>query len=212
MTEILPAILAHDETEFRAKVEKVRALGLTLHVDVMDGKFVPQTTWAPPEKMRELLGSLPFEAHLMVSDPDKVAPLWFDGGAMRVIFHAESLHDCDAICREAETRGGELALALNPETPVSSISPVLSRLRRVMIMGVRPGRSGQPFQETAIDKIREIKRLRSDMLITVDGGVKPQNARQVADAGADAIVSGSGITDRPDPTTALEDFRRSLDG
>ncbi len=200
MAEILPAILAHSEEEFIAKVERVRELGATLHIDVMDGVFVNNTTWAPPERMKEILGEIPFEAHLMVNDPERAVPSWLAAGAKRVIFHAEATSNGDAICRAAGTGCALLSVALNPETGTENVGA----LGHVTVMGVNPGRSGQPFQDVAVKKIREIKATHSGILISVDGGVKPENARMLADAGADFLVVGSAITDAPDPKKAYE--------
>lgn len=212
MIEILPAILARDEAEFRAKLEKVRSLGLALHIDVMDGVFVHQKTWAPPARMRELLGDIPFEAHLMVADPEHAVPTWFAGGARHVIYHVESLHHGSMICLKVAERCPDLAHALNPDTPVAQITDELKSIDRVMAMGVTPGRSGQPFQESVINKVRELKRLKPALFVSVDGGVKPENARALADAGVDALIAGSALTDQADPAAALARFRAALAG
>lgn len=212
MIEIRPAILAKDESEFRAKVEKVRALGLALHIDVMDGKFVPQTTWAPPERMREIIGDLPFEAHLMVADPDAAVPFWFLNGAERVIFHAEAETDHVRICHDAGDRCLDLSLAINPPTDLAEHTATLDDLQHVMVMGVTPGMSGQPFQPVAFDKIRALKKAKPTVRIAIDGGVKPSNAAALAAAGVDVIIAGSALTDQDDPAAALEEFRKAVSG
>lgn len=210
MIEILPAILAANEIEFLAKLARVRALGLTLHIDVMDGIFVPTKTWAPPERMRELLEGITFEAHLMVSNPEHAVPVWLAAGASRVAFHTESTARDAMICRATADECKNVAIAVNPETSTSRVMPMIGTFERFMIMGVAPGRSGQPFREISLEKIREIKAMKSSLHVTVDGGVKPENVRMIADAGADAVVIGSALTDAEDAALALAQFRTAL--
>lgn len=212
MASIVPAILARDEEEFVRKVDRVRALGLPLHIDVMDGIFVEHKTFAPADRMRELLDGLEFEAHLMVSNPEHAAPIWLACGASRVIFHVEATTKESLICRATAEECTNLSLAINPDTPISSLSPFLDTFRRAMVMGVPPGRSGQPFDEIAIEKIKALKRLRPAILVTVDGGVKPENAKQLADAGADMLIVGSALTDAEDPADALMRLKNALNG
>lgn len=210
MVEIIPAILAASEEEFRTKVEKVRALGLSLHIDVMDGAFVPNVTWAPVDRMKEILGEISFDAHLMVANPEHAVPVWVAAGARHIIFHAESTTHESMICRATDARCVDIGIALNPDTPISRISAEAHELHRVMTLGVTPGRSGQPFQDITIEKIRAIKSLNAALHVSVDGGVKPENARALADAGADALVVGSALTDQADPQMALLKFREAL--
>jgi ribulose-phosphate 3-epimerase len=212
MTEIIPAILAKDERAFIEKIERVRALGLMLHIDVMDGEFVPEKTWAPPERMREILGDTPFEAHLMVAAPEHLVPVWLAAGATRVIFHAEATTRESLICRINTDECKKLAIAINPDTPVSRITDdLLATFRQVMVMDVTPGRSGQKFQKIALEKIKALRELKPDLLIAVDGGVKSDNAAALIEAGADVLVIGSALTDAPDPSLALLKFRTAID-
>ncbi len=203
MSEIHPAILAHSENEFMTKVKKVRALGAPLHIDVMDGIFVQNTTWAPPERMQELLAGIVFEAHLMVANPEYVIPVWLAAGARRVIFHEETTTQAASICRDND----RVSVALNPETPISHLS---NECAHVCIMGVTPGWSGQPFQEIALEKIREIKKMYPAAHITVDGGARSENIRAIVDAGADVVVVGSAITDADDPAAVYQSFKEML--
>lgn len=212
MVEILPAILAHDEEEFMKKVERVRALGAMLHIDVMDGIFVKNTTWSPPDRMRLLLEGIPFEAHLMVSNPEHAAPVWLASGASRVIFHVEATTKESLICRATAEECANLAIAMNPDTPISRITHLLDTFKQVMIMGVTPGWSGQPFQEIALEKIAMLKSLRPSIKIEVDGGVKPENAARLAAAGADVLIAGSALTEHPDPAEAIVGLRRAVNG
>jgi len=210
MTSIRPAILAKDEAEFIAKVARVAALGLPLHIDVMDGAFVPETTWAPPERMRELLGETPFEAHLMVSTPEHAVPEWIAAGADRVIYHLESTPRADLICRSVGEDVNKLVLAINIETSVADLVPHLHQHEHVMFMGVTPGASGRPFAPEILEKAAELDRLRPGISVTIDGGMSPATAKAAVAAGADHIVAGSALTNAPDPAAAYAEFLKAI--
>jgi ribulose-phosphate 3-epimerase len=211
MTQVIPTILAKDEQEFLAKLARVRGFAPMVHIDVMDGIFVPQKTWAPPEQMHHLLGGLPFEAHLMVSEPEHAVPVWLAAGASRVIFHAEASERESLIWRATDDRCSRLSLAINPETPISRLTADLECFRHVTVMAVTPGKSGQRFQEIAIEKVRALKELRPGLEIAVDGGVKPGNCAAIAAAGADFLMAGSAITDASDPEAAYREFLAVLE-
>ncbi|MFH2063141.1 MAG: ribulose-phosphate 3-epimerase [bacterium] len=200
--EIRPSILAANREEFARKVELVRSLGLALHVDVMDGVFVGQSCWAEPLTVNELADGLRFDAHLMVSQPEHEVPVWLVSDAERVFFHVESTHRQELILRTVNDRP-RIGLALNPNTPVSDVAPFFDRISSVLVMTVEPGRSGQPMLPDMLRKVRTIRGMSPNLHITVDGGVRPDNIAAVADAGADAVVVGSALTDAPDPTAAL---------
>lgn len=207
---ISPAILATDEEEFRRKVEAVRPLGLPLHLDVMDGQFVPQATWADPGKVKNILGDLPFVAHLMVADPEHAVMVWLAAGAELIYFHAETTNDEELILRAMRGGSDHIGIAINPDTPMSRLTHAIDGLKHVLIMGVTPGRSGQQLQAIAAEKIAALKELRPNLQIAVDGGVRPENANALARAGADILVSGSYLTDAPDPVAALAQLKYAI--
>ncbi len=209
--DIIPAILAKTEDEFVAKAARVSQLGLQLQIDVVDGVFADNKTWSPPERMKPLLGEQPFEAHLMVSDPEHAGPIWVAAGARRVYFHAEATRVDDLIYRSLpESDRHKLGIALNPDTPISRIAPSLKFIRSVLVMGVNPGWGGQVMQASVIDKIRAIKDLSPATYVAVDGGVTPENAKALVEAGADGLVLGSALTNAADPFVALAELRRAL--
>lgn len=212
MTEIHPAILAQDEEDFLRKVERVRGFGMPLHIDVMDGQFVPQKTWAPADRMRQLLAGIPFEAHLMVSNPEHLVPIWLACGASKVFFHAEATTRDSLICRATAEQCVDVGIVLNPDTPVSRVTGELNAYNRMMVMGVTPGKSGQPFQDIALEKIKMLRKLKPSVVITIDGGVKPENARMLAEAGADILVVGSALTEAHDPLAAYDRLMAALAG
>ena len=205
--EIIPAILAKDEGEFVAKAGRLAPLGLTVQIDVIDGKFVPNITWAPPEAMKGIFQNNPYEAHLMVADPEHQVPIWVAAGAARVYYHAEATQVDMLIYKSMGNKGNRLGVAINPDTPVSRVAPLLTHIKNVLVMGVNPGWSGQPFQEIALDKVRALRATEPDLHITVDGGVTPEIAVKLAAAGADAVVMGKSLTDQADPFLALAKIR-----
>jgi ribulose-phosphate 3-epimerase len=209
MAQIIPAILATSEAEFREKIDKVRDVAAMVHIDVMDGVFVDTVTWTPPEKMKKILGDLPFEAHLMVAEPEHAAVVWLAAGARRVFVHAEATNREGLIIRSAP-RPESVGLVLNPETPVSRVLASLPYLQAVLVMGVNPGKSGQEFQPAITEKIAALKKLKPSLVITVDGGVKPENAALLVKAGADILAAATALTDSPDPMLAAAKFVEAL--
>ncbi|MEK9152504.1 MAG: ribulose-phosphate 3-epimerase [Patescibacteria group bacterium] len=208
--DIRPGILVHSEDEFRQKVAHVRDLGLPLHIDVMDGEFVHDTTWANPGIIHELAPGLAFEAHLMVANPEHAVPLWIAAGSSRVIYHKESTNRDHLILASSPSDTKKLGIAINPETPVSTITPFLDDIGMILVMSVNPGLSGQAFQDIAIDKIRELKKIKPGLVVGVDGGVKPENVRALREAGADMVVATSALTELPDPQSAVQAFKQAL--
>lgn len=195
--EIYPAILAHSEEEFIMKVEHVRALNLPLHVDVMDGEFVDNTTWADPERMRDIMHGLEYEVHLMVHDPENVIDAWCKAGAARIFFHGEAEGDLGKVA-ERMHEGCHVGLAINPETEVAKVAHLIERTHLCLVMSVNPGWSGQEFQTEALQKIKLLKAMRSQMDVRVDGGINLDIITEVKEAGASAAVMGSGLTDTND--------------
>jgi ribulose-phosphate 3-epimerase len=208
--EITPAILAGNQVDFKKKVEKVRQLNLCLHLDIMDGIFVPEKTWSDPTKVKQIMNGLSFNAHLMISDPEQAAKNWLIAGANRVYFHYESTQQL-AVIIQTITDKKKIGLAINPETPVNKIEPLLDLIASVLVMSVSPGRSGQKFNETALEKINEIRRLRPDLHIAVDGGIKPENISLLVKAGANTSVVGSALIDSSDPQAELGKFHQKID-
>jgi ribulose-phosphate 3-epimerase len=203
MAAIVPAILARSPYVFKRFVEKTQALAPALvHLDVMDGVFVPTTTWVPKRGITKALGGLAFEVHLMVADPAAQVFRWLDAGADRVIFHVEAVEDATAIVELVGDRADKLSLAINPDTPFTRLLPCLEAFRQFMVMGVNPGASGQPFQPEALEKLRKLREAKPEAHITLDGGASADNATDIARAGASAIISASAIFKTKDPKDA----------
>lgn len=203
MVKIIPAILAKSKEEFERKLEIIRPFAQEMQIDVMDGEFVSNTTWGNPKKVKEM-NLPPYEVHLMVIDPEEAALVWARAGAKRIFFHFEATDDARAIIQKIKSLGTEAGIAINPETPVSSIANLFDILNAVLVMGVNPGFSGQEFQPVAIKKVAEIRKLNKNVAIEVDGGVSEANAVELSEAGADELVTASAIFSADDPKIIYE--------
>ena len=210
MIGILPAILATSEEEFVRKVERVRSLGLVLHVDVMDGAFTKESTWAPPERMHALLRGMEYDAHLMVQDPHLAIPHWLTAGARKILIHAEAVGADSPLAGMHGDSCVRMGVAINPDTPEDELFHRFSCSPACLAMGVIPGRSGQPMFPRTIDKVRALREVRPELWIQVDGGVNEANVGALAKAGANELVMGSALTDADDPADALKRVRQAL--
>ena len=209
--EIIPAILAKDEKEFRRKIESVTDLCETIQIDVMDGKFVDNVSWADPDRLQKMPLPMEFEVHLMVRDPIDRLDAWSLAGCRRALVHAESVEDLAEALRQVKSYGMEAGISLNPETAVSSVEEAIAEADVVQVMGVHPGWMGQAFQENAIEKVRELRERYPDLPIEVDGGVAVGIARRLAEAGADRLVSGSAVFNSGAPAKALDALRDDVE-
>ena len=209
--KIAPSILSADFCALGEAIARVEAAGADLlHVDVMDGHFVPNLTIGPPviESIRKRT-RLPLDVHLMIEEPERWVETYVRAGADYVTVHAEAcahLERALAMIREAGARSG---VALNPSTPPEVLQYVLDDLDLVLVMSVNPGFGGQSFIPTAYEKIRRLRAMLADrpVLVSVDGGVKADNAGLLAQAGATVLVAGSAIFGASDPGAALVALR-----
>ena len=209
--KIAPSILSADFTALGEAIARVEAAGADmLHVDVMDGHFVPNLSIGPPviESIRKRT-RLPLDVHLMIDEPERWVETYVKAGADYVTVHVEAsahLARTLALIREAGARSGA---ALNPSTPPEALQYVLDDLDLVLVMSVNPGFGGQSFIPTAYEKIRRLRTMLADrpVLVSVDGGVKADNAGALAQAGAGVLVAGSAIFGAPDPGAALVALR-----
>jgi ribulose-phosphate 3-epimerase len=219
MVLIAPSILSADFSRLGEAVKLAEDAGADLiHVDIMDGHFVPNLTLGPglvAAIRRET--SLPIDVHLMVENPRAFVPLFHEAGADWISIHVEAtahLHKDLAMIRALGRKAG---VALNPATPLGSIDEVLTELDFVLIMSVNPGWGGQSFIPSCRDKIRRLRdRIRAARLtvpIEVDGGIKLDNVEDILRAGMEVVVAGSAVYDAPDPAAvirAMKDIARKL--
>jgi ribulose-phosphate 3-epimerase len=176
-----------------------------LHLDVMDGHFVPNISYGLPivEAVRRA-SSLPIEAHLMISDPGRYAQRFVAAGADAITFHVEAEGDPRALLEDLRSLGVVAGLAFNPETPVSAISDYLDVCDLVLVMSVSPGFGGQSFERVALEKLRHLRGMNlKHVLLEVDGGVNDKTIAECAAAGARLLVVGSAIFGQPDYTQAI---------
>src|SRR3984893_9124438 len=209
---IAPSILSADFAALGEAIARVEAAGADqLHVDVMDVHFVPNLTLGPPviESIRKRT-RLPLDVHLMIEEPDRWVETYVKAGADYLTVHAEASPHLERILVQIQEAGAKAGVALNPSTPPEVLEYVLEDLDLVLVMSVNPGFGGQSFIPTAYEKIRRLRTLLGgrDVLVSVDGGVKADNAGPLARAGATVLVAGSSIFGGPGPGGAGAGPRR----
>lgn len=210
---IAPSILAADFCRLGEEVRAVEAAAVDLiHVDVMDGRFVPPITiGAPVVRNLKRVARVGLDVHLMVEDPDRHIDSFVDAGAACVTIHAEAATHLDRTIRYIKSRGIKAGVALNPGTPLAAIYYVLGLVDMVLVMSVNPGYGGQTFLDYNLAKIEalrsEIKHRKLSTLIEVDGGIKLENVGKVAKAGADIIVAGTAIFNSGDYPATVQKMR-----
>jgi ribulose-phosphate 3-epimerase len=209
MVEIVPSILSADFARLGEEIEAVERAGVRLlHVDVMDGHFVPNLTIGPPVvKSVRRRTKLTLDVHFMITDPDKYAPVFIEAGADQISVHQEVCPHLDRTIRMIQAEGARAGVVLNPATPVSTLDEVLDIVDYVLVMSVNPGFEAQRFIPNALNKIRALDQRRQERglqyAIEIDGGVSTDNLGDIIRAGCDWIVAGSSIFLSADPASTV---------
>lgn len=209
--ELAPSILSFDLTTLSTQVPRLVAAGAhIIHLDVMDGQFVPPITFGDvlATNLRNHTEA-PMEAHLMTITPERHFDAFIKAGCKRIIFHVEATVHAHRLVQELKSKGVEAGIAINPATPVEAIENLIGDIDLALVMTINPGWGGQPLIPFTLEKIQRIRALRPDLPIEVDGGVDPNTLPQIIAAGANIFVVGSYLLRAP---TLEEGVKSILDG
>jgi ribulose-phosphate 3-epimerase len=216
--KIAPSVLSADFARIVEQIASVEGGGASyVHLDVMDGQFVPNITWGPKvisdlRKHTRLI----FDTHLMIVEPERYVDDFREAGAQIITFHIEATVHAQRLLTHIRSIGAKAGIAINPQTPVAMLQDLMDDIDLILIMSVNPGFGGQRFIPHTLEKIREarslVERWGARAEIEVDGGISLENVRTVAQAGANVVVAGSAIFDTPDCGAATRAFREMLDG
>ena len=215
MIEIAPSILSADFTRLGEEISTVQKAGASiLHVDVMDGRFVPNiTVGLPVVKALSRSTTLPIDAHLMIVEPGQYAQQFAKAGARMVSIHIEADPNAHRTLSSIRAEGALAGIVINPATPLSAIDEAIKFADYTLIMSVNPGFGGQEFIPESLDKVRRLRKMIDERglrtRIEIDGGINQDNIGEVTGAGAEIIVAGSAIFGAPDPAVALRELREA---
>jgi ribulose-phosphate 3-epimerase len=214
--KIAPSILSADFSRLKEEIQAVETAGADwLHVDVMDGHFVPNITIGPVvvEWIRKVT-TIPVDVHLMITDPDKYAPEFIKAGADWISIHPDTCTNPHATLAKIRELGAKTSVAVNPDVPLKKVEDCFTDIDMLLMMTVFPGFGGQAFIPDVLPKITEARKLidqrKLSVLIEVDGGIKADNIDRVVRAGAEVIVSGSGIFRTPDYAETIRQMRKAV--
>jgi ribulose-phosphate 3-epimerase len=217
VVQIVPSILAADFARLGEQISLVERAGAQMiHVDIMDGHFVPNLTMGPPvtESLRKAT-KLKMDHHLMIEDPDTYAPLFIKAGATAVSVHYEACRNLDRTLRLLREEGALAGVVINPHTTVDLLEDVLDIVDYVLVMSVNPGFGGQRFIPRSLEKVRRLDQRRQErglrFAIEIDGGIGLDNVGEAAKAGVNWVVVGSSVFSKPDPGEAYRELQRKAE-
>jgi ribulose-phosphate 3-epimerase len=217
-SKLAPSILSADFACIKDEIATIEKGGASyVHLDVMDGRFVPNITWGP-----KVIGdlrkhtALTFDCHLMIVEPERYVDDFRNAGADIITFHLEATPHAQRLLTHIRQTGAKAGIAICPQTPVAMLEDLARDFDLLLVMSVNPGFGGQTFIPRSLDKLAQARALRersrAQFEIEVDGGVTLQNAAQIVRAGADVLVAGSAVFDTPDRAIAVREFVAALDG
>jgi ribulose-phosphate 3-epimerase len=215
--KIAPSLLSADFADIAAQIRMVEEAGVDeLHLDSMDGRFVPNITWGMKiVKDLRRLTPLTFDCHLMIAEPERYVDAFREAGADVITFHYEATPHQHRLLRHLRDIGAKAGIAINPGTPVVMLHDLIEEIDRVLVMSVNPGFGGQSFIERALAKVTEVRALLDERNpaceIEVDGGIGLPNLERAVQAGADVLVAGNSVFAAADPQAAIRDMRRRID-
>lgn len=215
--KISPSLLSADFANLERDIKMLEKGGAhLLHIDVMDGHFVPNITIGPlvVEAINKV-ASIPLDVHLMIENPSDYVDAFIDAGADYLTVHAEATPHLHRVLQKIKARGVKAGVSLNPHTPLSTISEVLGDIDLLLIMSVNPGFGGQSFIPNSLDKLKRLQKLLVEknaqhIEVEVDGGIKLDNIKEISDAGCDIFVSGSGIFNSTNPEDMIQQMKKVL--